>query len=87
MWWVMRRLGAARGKQDRKLLPLRSRQGSIAVRAPLPFDTAVIIVGGIRELMVIAEQQGRDIRTVTEAAAAAATAIVRQAVLGGVAVR
>jgi AcrR family transcriptional regulator len=48
---------------------------------PLPFDAAVIIVGGIRELMVIAEQQGRDARTVREAAAAAATAIVRQAVV------
>ena len=29
---------------------------------PLPFDTAVMIVGGIRELMVIAEQQGREVR-------------------------
>ena len=49
---------------------------------PLPFDTAVIIVGGIRELMVIAEQQGRAIGSVREAAARAANALVREAVVG-----
>jgi AcrR family transcriptional regulator len=49
---------------------------------PLPLDTAVIIVGGIRELLVIAAQQGRDVRSVRTACAAAATAIVRDAVLG-----
>src|SRR3954471_22259103 len=37
---VVNQLRAERAKQDCKLLPLRSRQHSIVLRAPLPFDTA-----------------------------------------------
>jgi AcrR family transcriptional regulator len=48
---------------------------------PLPFDLAVIIVGGVRELMVIAAQQGRDVRELRRSAADAVKAILDAAVL------
>jgi AcrR family transcriptional regulator len=48
---------------------------------PLAFDTAVIIVGGIRELMVIAAQQGRDLRELRPAIAEAVNAIVGASVV------
>jgi AcrR family transcriptional regulator len=50
---------------------------------PLSRDMAVIIVGGVRELMVIAAQEGRDIRELRAAAAAAANAILSATVLSG----
>jgi hypothetical protein len=48
---------------------------------PLPFDLAVIIVGGVRELMVIAAQQGRDVRELRRSAADAVKAILNASVL------
>jgi AcrR family transcriptional regulator len=49
---------------------------------PLEFDVAVIIVGGLRELMVIASQQGRDLRTMRDGASRAVMAVLRGTVLG-----
>jgi AcrR family transcriptional regulator len=48
---------------------------------PLGLDQAIMIVGGVRELMVIAAQQGRDVRELRPAIAAVANAIVGGAVL------
>ena len=48
---------------------------------PLPFDMAVIIVGGVRELMVIAAQQGRDVRELRSSVGDAVKAILNAAVL------
>jgi AcrR family transcriptional regulator len=58
----------------------RREQPSIAA-APLTFDTAVMIVGGIRELMVIAAQQGRDLRELRPVIAEAVSAIVGASVV------
>jgi AcrR family transcriptional regulator len=52
----------------------RREQPAIDV-GPLTFDTAVIIVGGIRELMVIAAQQGRDLDELRPAIGEAVNAI------------
>lgn len=49
---------------------------------PLELDVAVIIVGGLRELMVISAQQGRDLRTTRDGASRAVMAILRGTVLG-----
>ena len=48
---------------------------------PLGLDEAIMIVGGVRELMVIAAQQGRDVRELRPAIAAVVNAIVRSAVV------
>jgi AcrR family transcriptional regulator len=48
---------------------------------PLPLDMAVMIVGGLRELMVIAAQQGRDVRELRRSAADAVKAILNATVL------
>jgi AcrR family transcriptional regulator len=48
---------------------------------PLTLDTAIMIVGGIRELMVIAAQRGRDVRELRPAIAAVVNAIVAGAVV------
>jgi AcrR family transcriptional regulator len=48
---------------------------------PLGIDEAIMIVGGVRELMVIAAQQGRDVRELRPAIAAVVNAIVRSAVV------
>jgi AcrR family transcriptional regulator len=58
----------------------RREQPSIGA-GPLTFDTAVIIVGGIRELMVIAAQQGRDPDELRPAIAGAVNAIVGASVV------
>jgi AcrR family transcriptional regulator len=48
---------------------------------PLELDLAVIIVGGLRELMVIASQQGRDVRELRRSASQAVNAILNATVL------
>lgn len=48
----------------------------------LGMDTAVLLVGGLRELVVIAIAEGRDVRELHPAAAAAVTAVLRDALLG-----
>jgi AcrR family transcriptional regulator len=58
------------------LVELGRRERPSIGAGPLTFDTAVIIVGGIRELMVIAAQQGRDLNEVRPAIAEAVNAIV-----------
>ena len=58
----------------------RREQPSLGGR-PLTFDMAVMIVGGVRELMVIAAQQGRDVRDLRPAIAAVVNAIVTGAVV------
>jgi AcrR family transcriptional regulator len=50
---------------------------------PLSRDMAVVIIGGVRELMVIATQEGRDIRELRASAAAASNAILSATVLSG----
>jgi AcrR family transcriptional regulator len=50
--------------------------------ASLDVDGAIMIVGGVRELMVIAAQQGRDLRELRPTIAAVVNAIVRNAVVG-----
>jgi AcrR family transcriptional regulator len=58
----------------------RREQPGLAAR-PLTKDMAVIIVGGLRELMVISLQQGRDVRELRANAGAAVKAILSAAVL------
>jgi AcrR family transcriptional regulator len=59
----------------------RQAQPELGLR-PLTMDTAIIIVGGLRELLVIALQRGRDMR---ELRASAGETI--KAILGGAVVR
>lgn len=47
----------------------------------LPMDTAIIIVGGLRELLVIALQRGRDMRELRESASATIKAILNGALV------
>jgi AcrR family transcriptional regulator len=48
---------------------------------PLPMDTAIMIVGGLRELAVISLQQGRDVRELGASAGDTVKAILRGALL------
>jgi hypothetical protein len=48
---------------------------------PLDPDVAVMIVGGIRELLVSAAARGRDLRTLRQSAGRAAMAIIEATVL------
>lgn len=51
------------------------------VRRPLTMDTAIIIVGGLRELLVFSVQSGRDLQELRETVGATAKAILRGTVL------
>ena len=51
------------------------------VRRPLTMDTAIIIVGGLRELLVFSVQSGRDLQELHETVGATAKAILRGTVL------
>jgi AcrR family transcriptional regulator len=53
----------------------RAAQPELSVR-PLTFDTAIIIVGGLRELAVISLQRGRDVRELRTSAGATVKAIL-----------
>jgi AcrR family transcriptional regulator len=48
---------------------------------PLPLDTAIMIVGGLRELAVISLQQGRDVRDLRSGAGETVKAILAGTVL------
>ena len=48
---------------------------------PLPMDTAIIIAGGLRELLVIALSRGRDMRELRASAVATVKAILGSALL------
>jgi AcrR family transcriptional regulator len=58
----------------------RREQPDVVAR-PLTKDMAVIIVGGLRELMVLSLQQGRDVRELRASAGEAVNAILNAAVL------
>jgi AcrR family transcriptional regulator len=58
----------------------RRAQPELAAR-PLSMDMAVIIVGGLRELMVISLQRGRDVRALRESAGDAVKAILNATLL------
>jgi AcrR family transcriptional regulator len=58
----------------------RRAQPELAAR-PLPMDTAIIIVGGLRELAVISLQRGRDVRQLRASAGDTVKAILRGALL------
>ena len=58
----------------------RRAQPDLAAR-PLAMDTAIIIVGGLRELAVISLQQGRDVRKLRSSAGDTVKAILRGALL------
>jgi AcrR family transcriptional regulator len=58
----------------------RAAQPELGAR-PLSMDMAVIIVGGLRELMVIALQQGRDVRELRQSAGDAVKAILNATLL------
>ena len=58
----------------------RAVQPDIGAR-PLPMDTAIIIAGGLRELLVIALSRGRDMRELRTSATAAVKAILGSALL------
>jgi AcrR family transcriptional regulator len=58
----------------------RAVQPGIGAR-PLTMDTAIIIVGGLRELAVISLQRGRDVRELRASAGAAVKAILSGALL------
>ena len=60
----------------------RRRQPGIGVR-PLARDMAIMIVGGLRELVVIAAQQGRDVRQLHPLASRAVKALLGAAPLEG----
>jgi AcrR family transcriptional regulator len=51
------------------------------VARPLEIDTAIMIVGGLRELLVIALQQGREVRDLHASGSATIKAILRGMVL------
>jgi AcrR family transcriptional regulator len=51
------------------------------VRRPLTIDTAIIIVGGLRELLVFSVQSGRDLQELRATVGATAKAILRGTVL------
>jgi AcrR family transcriptional regulator len=63
------------------LVELGRREQPSLDAAPLTLDGAIMIVGGVRELMVIAAQQGRDIRELRPAIAGAANAILGTSLL------
>jgi AcrR family transcriptional regulator len=48
---------------------------------PLPADMAIMIVGGVRELMVVSAQRGRDVRELRRSVAEAVRAILNATVL------
>ena len=54
----------------------QGRREQPALAGPLTADAAIMIVGGVRELMVIAAQQGRDVRELRPEIAAVVSAIV-----------
>lgn len=58
----------------------RAAQPQLAAR-PLTMDTAIIIVGGLRELAVISLQRGRDVRELRASAGATIKAILAGALL------
>jgi AcrR family transcriptional regulator len=58
----------------------RREQPSLEV-APLTVEAAIMIVGGVRELMVIASQRGHDLRELRPVIAAVVNAIVSGAVV------
>jgi AcrR family transcriptional regulator len=58
----------------------RQAQPELGAR-PLSIEMAVIIVGGLRELMVISFQQGRDVRTLRASAGDAVKAILNATLL------
>jgi AcrR family transcriptional regulator len=58
----------------------RAVQPEIAAR-PLTMDTAIIIVGGLRELAVISLQRGRDVRELRASAGATVKSILTGALL------
>jgi AcrR family transcriptional regulator len=58
----------------------RREQPEIGARA-LPLDTAIMIVGGLRELAVIAMQRGRDVRELRTSASGTVKAILSGALL------
>jgi AcrR family transcriptional regulator len=58
----------------------RQAQPELGLR-PLAMDTAIIIVGGLRELLVIALQRGRDMRELRASAGETIKAILSGAVL------
>ncbi len=83
------RVGAERGlatleRFARLLIDLvessRRAQPELGV-GPLPMDTAIIIVGGLRELAVISLQRGRDMRELRASAAQTIKAILNAALL------
>jgi len=58
----------------------RRAQPELGLR-PLPMDTAIIIVGGLRELLVIALQRGRDMHELRASAGGTIKAILNGALL------
>ena len=58
----------------------RRQQPGIAAR-PLPMDTAIMIVGGLRELVVMSLQRGRDMHELRASAGATIKAILAAALL------
>ena len=58
----------------------RREQPEIMAR-PLTMDTAIMIVGGLRELAVISLQQGRDVRDLRDTAGEPIKAILRATLL------
>jgi AcrR family transcriptional regulator len=77
----------ARGLRERfadllvELVEAGRRERPDIVARPLPRDTAVIIVGGLRELIISAVEQRRDVSELRASAAGAVKAIIRVAVV------
>jgi AcrR family transcriptional regulator len=59
------------------LVDAASRAQPGLVRRPLTMDTAVIIVGGLRELLVVSVQGGRDLQELRASVVQTTTAIMR----------
>jgi hypothetical protein len=64
-----------------QLVEIGRRAQPEVVARPLELDTAIMIVGGLRELLVIALQQGREVRDLDASASATIKAILRGMVL------
>jgi len=73
------RSGAALERFARTLVALVDAAGRAQpglVRRPLTMDTALIIVGGLRELLVVSVQRGRDLQELRASVVQTTTAIM-----------
>jgi AcrR family transcriptional regulator len=59
-----------------ELVELDRREQPETITRPLPLDVAIIIVGGLRELLIVSIQQGRDLHELRDSAGQVVKAII-----------